>query len=432
MVHVMATFDTNNDGVFRCPQQNTYDTAMNGPNTFIGSYYVAALKATAAMATLMGDPDFAITCGDRATLSSKNYEKICWNEKFGYYIADVTINNCSHSYGPGCFIDQLCAIGLSTACGLGCNFDPAHEAQARKCILEYNKVIAPPFKDMQGHFYPGDQGIRACTYPNGKLGKGMQYDSIVSIGFTYPVVAGMLFDRNVDDATTIAGYIRARHDGRNRSPWDEPECGLLYSRAMAGWNLFDQCAGFAYDSTTGHLGYDPRTNATDFKCLCIVQDGWGTFSQAGAAGLPSGTVTLEAICGSMSVTTLGVVSNAKSATADIDGHAITVSIAAGVITFSPKLSLKEGSTVTVKLAGGAAAKKPLCCPGGKCGPGPDGIRQRRKEIASAEKPGLTESQAVANAAPGLTAFQLFLRFVIVGLVLFLCGVVAGRHFEHSL
>ena len=251
MEQALTKFDDQGDGMFRCPQQNTYDTAMNGPNTFIGSYYVAALKATAAMATLMGDTAFAKTCADRAVLSAKNYEKTCWNDKFGYYIADVTAANASHSYGPGCFIDQLCAIGLSTACGLGCNFDPAHEAQARKCILKYNTVIAPPFKDMQGHFYPGDQGIRACTYPNGKLAKGMQYDTIVSIGFTYPVVAGMLFDGNVEDATTIAGFIRARHDGRHRSPWDEPECGLLYSRAMAGWNLFDQCAGFAYDSTKG-------------------------------------------------------------------------------------------------------------------------------------------------------------------------------------
>jgi hypothetical protein len=47
----------------------------------------------------------------------------------------------------------------------------------------------------------------------------------------------------------VHSYIRARHDGRNRCPWNEPECGLLYSRAMAGWNLFDQSCGFLYDAT---------------------------------------------------------------------------------------------------------------------------------------------------------------------------------------
>jgi len=28
-------------------------------------------------------------------------------------------------------VDQLCAIGLSSACGFGCNFDAKHEASAR-------------------------------------------------------------------------------------------------------------------------------------------------------------------------------------------------------------------------------------------------------------------------------------------------------------
>ena len=68
----------------------------------------------------------------------------------------------------------------------------------------------------------------------------IRYDNLVSSGFTSPVMAGCLLDRNMTDAMTIATDLRWRHDGRNRSPWNEPECGLLYSRAMAHWNIFDQ------------------------------------------------------------------------------------------------------------------------------------------------------------------------------------------------
>ena len=50
----------------------------------------------------MGDPDFAQKCLDKAAVSIKNYEKICWNGDFGYYTNDVTESNCQHSYGPGC------------------------------------------------------------------------------------------------------------------------------------------------------------------------------------------------------------------------------------------------------------------------------------------------------------------------------------------
>ena len=42
------------------------------------------------------------------------------------------------------------------------------------------------------------------------------------------------------DASFVANNIRVRQDGRNRSPWNEPECNMLYSRAMAHWNIFDQ------------------------------------------------------------------------------------------------------------------------------------------------------------------------------------------------
>lgn len=67
---------------------------MNGANTFIGSYYVTALRSMEKMATLMGDHDSATVYAKRAVLSSANYDKICWREDFGYYIADVTEKDC--------------------------------------------------------------------------------------------------------------------------------------------------------------------------------------------------------------------------------------------------------------------------------------------------------------------------------------------------
>jgi len=411
------------------------------------------LKSTAAMATLMGEPDFAKQCSDRAALSAENYERTCWNEKFGYYIADVTAATSAHSYGPGCFIDQLCAIGLSTAAGFGTMFNPAHEALARKAILKYNKVTKPPFQDLQKHFYDGDSGITVCSYPNGKLGNGMQYTTLVSIGFTYPVVAGMLYDRNVEDANTIATYIRQRHSGINRCPWNEPECGLLYSRAMAGWNLFDQCCGLVYDSTKGHLGFDPRTNATNFNSFVLLQDGWGEFKQAGPAGLASGTVSLEAQYGTMSLSTLQVVSSATKVTATIAGKPIAATIAnGGVITFPANAVLNTGDTLTIALASAdnlginmvcPPGAGPACCPGGVCPPSDAGLRQRKAGGGDAAG-GLDEMDAykaklaaidsgsrtmvATETSAGAAYFKL--KMVLFGLVLFLLGLAAGKVIEH--
>eukprot|EP00536_Pseudo-nitzschia_multiseries_P005102 jgi/Psemu1/323742/estExt_fgenesh1_pg.C_930002 len=267
MEEIFANHLDAKEGVILIPQQNTYDTAMEGANTFIGSYLVTALRATAAMATLMGDVNFSKKCQKQAEASAARYEELCWSEDFGYYVADVDETNCEYSYGPGCFIDQLSAIGLSTACGLGYVFRGDREARARKAIVQNNKVTCPPFRDLQCHFYNGDSGLRVCSYPNGKLGNGMVYTDLVSSGFTYPVVAGLIFDGNWEDATRVCTAIRARQSGIHRSPWNEPECGLYYARSMAAWNLLDQACGFSYDSIKASIGFSPRINASSFSVL---------------------------------------------------------------------------------------------------------------------------------------------------------------------
>ena len=137
----------------------------------------------------------------------------------------------------------------------------------------------------------------------------MKYDTLVSSGFTSPVIAGLLLDRDVQGALEVAGDVRARHDGRHRSPWNEPECGLLYSRAMAHWNIYDQACGHTYDSVTGALAFEPRTIVTaggtsHFKCFYTVHGGWGEFSQTGPAGLPSGDLTLSVLWGRVQLRSL--------------------------------------------------------------------------------------------------------------------------------
>jgi len=363
MEAIMTKFDVDGDGVIRAEQQNTYDTAMLEANTFIGSYYVTALRATAKMAHLMEETAFAETLEKRAALSAASYDKICWNEKFGYYIGDVTEKTCANAYGPGCFVDQLCAAGLSCATGLGYVFNPAHEASARASIVKYNIVTNPPWKDMQKHLFPGDQGITVCTYPNGKLGVGMRYDNLVSTGFTSPVVAGLVLDRNMKDALTVASLIRKKQDGRNRSPWNEPECNVLYSRTMAHWNMFDQACGFRYDSTVsgGTIAYDPRlpagsTNA-NFNCFTIVQDGWGEYAQTGPTGLATGTLTLKCMRGSMYIGAFGVPSTATAAKATLGSQTVATTLAKDAETkltfvkFATPVVIEAGTSLVITLSG---------------------------------------------------------------------------------
>ena len=51
---------------------------MRGANTFIGSYYIAALRASAALAVLMGEASLSAEYAARAELAAKSYDAICY------------------------------------------------------------------------------------------------------------------------------------------------------------------------------------------------------------------------------------------------------------------------------------------------------------------------------------------------------------------
>eukprot|EP00938_MAST-03A_sp_MAST-3A-sp1_P004255 g4255.t1 len=351
MRYIIDTFDVDGDDVIRSAQQNTYDTAMYGVNTFIGSYYVVALRAAAKLAILMKDSSTQTEFDTKASRAAAKYDEICYSGDFGYYIADVSIKDCQYSYGPGCFVDQLCAAGLSLACDLGYVFDECHEQSARQAIVKYNIVSAPPFHDLQKHFFPGDKGITVCSYPNGKLGNGMMYDTLVSSGFTSPVIAGLIFDDRLDLALDVVGNIRARQDGRNRSPWNEPECNVLYSRAMAHFNLYDQACGFAYDATVSYIRVNPpssvlswaTTSSSSFKCALFLDQGWGTFEQTKTS------VIVTSLHGTLNILTFELArkESLSVSSATLDGKSVNVKWDGNSLTFDSTISIAQGEQLVV-------------------------------------------------------------------------------------
>ena len=75
---------------------------------------------------------------------------------------------------------------------------------------------------------------------------------------------------------------RARHDGEKRNPWNEPECGHHYARAMSAWSTLLAVSGFHYQ------GGDRRITIkapAGHRCFWSTATGWGTFhvTASGAA-----------------------------------------------------------------------------------------------------------------------------------------------------
>ena len=73
---------------------------------------------------------------------------------------------------------------------------------------------------------------------------------------------------------------RLRFDGEKRNPWDEPECGHHYARAMSAWSGMLAMSGFRYHG--GEQSVEIQA-PTGHRSLWATGTGWGTF-QVTASG----------------------------------------------------------------------------------------------------------------------------------------------------
>jgi len=97
---------------------------------------------------------------------------------------------------------------------------------------------------------------------------------------------------------------RRRFDGERRNPWNEPECGHHYARALASWAGFIAWSGFRYSAPQRELTLMPRTRRQAFRCFWSVPSGWGTFTHTLK---PQGqSVQVQVAEGSISVASLAL------------------------------------------------------------------------------------------------------------------------------
>src|SRR5690606_25287211 len=98
--------DGNNDGLIEKRQANTYDIAFYGANTYVGSLYLAALRAASQMAVFMNDTAFARKCDTIFEKGSRLSVDRLWNGE--YFIQDVDLQkHARFQYAKGCLSDQL-------------------------------------------------------------------------------------------------------------------------------------------------------------------------------------------------------------------------------------------------------------------------------------------------------------------------------------
>ncbi|MHC4112837.1 MAG: GH116 family glycosyl hydrolase, partial [Planctomycetota bacterium] len=276
--------DGNDDGLIEISQHNTFDINFEGANTFVGSLYLAAIRAGEEMAKEMGDEKFAKRCRKIFESGKRLTVERLWDGE--YFIQEVDLKkHPKFQYEKGCLSDQLFGQGWAHLTGLGYIYPPEQVKKALQSVWKYNWTpdIGPynvNHKPERWFARPGEPGLFTCTWPKTPyIAEGVRYKNEIWTGIEYQAAGHMVWEGMLDEALVICYGIEQRYHPAKHNPYNEVECGDHYARAFASWGVYTALAGYEYHGPKGHLAFAPRITPDDFSAAFTGAEGWGTFTQ---------------------------------------------------------------------------------------------------------------------------------------------------------
>lgn len=354
--------DGDDNGILEGRQHNTYDIDFYGPNTMVGSLYLAALRAGEEMARELGDNDFASRCRTLFERGRDYSVRELFNGE--YFIQKVDLaQHPRHQYADGCLSDQLFGQSWAHQVGLGYIYPPEMVRSALKAIWVYNWTpdVGPQNKahpPQRWFARPGQAGLFMCTWPKSKhLGpESVLYRDEVWTGTEYQVASHMVWEGMLLEALAICRAVHERYQPASHNPWNEVECGDHYARALASYGVFLALCGYEYHGPRGHIGFAPRLRPENFRAAFTAAQGWGTVEQIRSGDRQQ--LTLSVKWGQLALSTIalelpeGAVAKSVrvirgqepvAASFTQDGRRIVVSLGASTV-------LAEGDRLQVEVA----------------------------------------------------------------------------------
>ena len=296
-------WDADQDGVMEGCQHNTMDVEYYGPNPQMAGWYLGALRAVEEMSRYLGDSDFADHCRklfergkvwiDANLFNGQYYEHHIRPAKDASELADglrhglgaEDVEHPDFQLGAGCLADQLVGQYMAHICGLGYLLDPSHIRTTLANVMKYNykSGFFDHFNHERSFVLNDESGLLMATYPKGRRPQTpFACHSEVMTGFEYTAAAHMLYEGQTSNGLKIIESVRARYDGKKRNPFDEPECGRHYARAMASWAAILALTGFRYSAVERSIDF--AYSKTPARWFWSSGYAWGTLSQRPTAG----------------------------------------------------------------------------------------------------------------------------------------------------
>jgi len=342
------SWDSNRDGLIEGEQHNTYDIEFYGPNSMVGTLYLGALKAAEEMARALGEDALARSYRDLFEKGKDRLDKELFNGE--YYIQKYDARKITRNqYGKGCLSDQLLGEWLAQIAGLGELLPQEHIRSALLSIFKYNwrEDFFTHSNCFRTYVLNDEKGLLLCSWPRGERPEfPFGFCDEVWTGIEYQVAAHLIYEGFLKEGLSMVKGLRERHDGLRRNPWDEPEAGHHYVRAMASWSLLLALSGYSFNALNNSLGFNPRINRENFRCFFSINTGWGEFSQR--IGQKSYTARIRLLWGRATIESLNLRIREKyrgpceaSVTTKTGKRKIPLTTKNGQFTFSEAIELHE-------------------------------------------------------------------------------------------
>jgi uncharacterized protein (DUF608 family) len=365
-------WDADKDGVMEGVQHNTYDVEFYGPNPECGIYYLGALRAAEEMGKAVGDTAAAAEYrrlfeSGRAWIDANLFNGEYYIQKIRGYKkeqiaaalrSDMGSENTEqpeYQLGEGCLVDQLMGQYLADVAGLGPLLKAANIRKALESIQRYNYRRTLEEHDSVQRIYAvnDEPAVLICDY--GKADRPripFPYYAEAWTGLEYMVGSQMMYAGMSKEGVQVFQNVRLRHDGERRNPWDEPECGHHYARAMSAWSGVVALSGFLYHGAEGRVRVTPRLPGAAVKCFWSTGTGWGMYERVKTG--KGVKLSIQVLHGTLPCKECAL-EGVGAARVVLDGAAVEHEARAGggmsVLRFRQPLTIREGGKLSIELAG---------------------------------------------------------------------------------
>jgi uncharacterized protein (DUF608 family) len=362
---VRGGWDADKDGVLEGVQHNTYDVEFYGPNPDCGVLYLGALRACEEMARATGDNVSADEYRRLFDSGSRWIDANLFNGEFyiqkirGFRTDEIAphlrssmgsegTEHPEYQVGEGCLADQLLGQYLANVAGLGPLLSARNVHAALRSIFKYNyKPTLADHDSVQRTYALNDEAaLVICDYGKAQRPRiPFPYYAEAWTGVEYSTASLFISEGLTREGIEVFNKVRARYDGEKRNPWDEPECGHHYARAMSAWSGLLGLSGFRYHGPDGSLRVAPRIGGGDFRCFWATGTGWGTFR------LSRATFQLKVLHGALPLRSCELPARAGKSRVTVNAsaveHRLRQSSAGTTVEFSSLQTLEENAELRV-------------------------------------------------------------------------------------